>query len=96
MGFSALVAAAVVGGSMLYGASEQRKARKAEEKQTDLARQELEAVQRQVSAEDAATPMPDPKDQKRAKRRSIAEQMRRRGRSSTMLTGDSTVGDPLG
>lgn len=97
MGFSAAVAAAVViGGSMAYGAREQRKARKAEEEQTELARQELEAVQRQIAVESQAKPMPDPQDQKRAKRRSIADQMRRRGRASTVLTGDSTVGDPLG
>lgn len=95
MGFSAAIAAVAVG-SMVYGAHEQNKARKEEEKQTAAARDQLEAVKRQISAEDAASPMPDPNDQKRAKRRSISEQMRRRGRSSTVLTGDSTVGDPLG
>ncbi len=49
-----------------------------------------------VPAVTPPVPMPDIKGNKDAKRRSIAEQMRRRGRSSTILTGDSTVGDPLG
>lgn len=40
------------------------------------------------------TPMPDPKAQKDAKRRSLAEMMRRQGRASTILTDNST--DALG
>jgi len=39
-------------------------------------------------------PMPDPKAQGQAKRRSIAEQMRRQGRASTILT--DTSNDTLG
>lgn len=99
MGFSAAVAAAVViGGSMAYGAREQRKQRQEEERQTEAERARLEAVQRQITAESVASPMPDadPMAQRRAKRRSISEQMRRRGRASTILTGDGTTSDPLG
>lgn len=40
------------------------------------------------------TPMPDPKGQKDAKKRSLAEMMRRQGRASTILTDSST--DALG
>lgn len=97
MGVSAaILTGALVGGSMISSAREARKARQAEQEQTEIARRELEALQRQIAAESQAKPMPDPQDQRRAKRRSIAEQMRRRGRASTMLAGDSTVGDPLG
>lgn len=39
-------------------------------------------------------PMPDPKGQKDAKKRSIAEMMRRQGRASTILTDQSN--DALG
>lgn len=94
MGFSAAAAAFV--GAMAYGAREQRKARQEEERQTGLERERLEAMQAQIAAQDAATQMPDPLAQRRARRRSITEQMRRRGRASTILTGDSTIGDPLG
>ena len=41
------------------------------------------------------TPMPDVKGNKDAKRRSIAEQLRRQGRASTILT-DQTQSDALG
>ena len=40
------------------------------------------------------TPMPDPKGQKDAKRKSLAEMMRRQGRASTILT--DTSNDALG
>lgn len=40
------------------------------------------------------TPMPDPKGQKDAKKRSLAEMMRRKGRASTILTDTSS--DALG
>ena len=36
------------------------------------------------------TPMPDPKGQKDAKKRSLAEMMRRQGRASTIVTDSST------
>lgn len=98
MGFSAAIAiGATIAASAAYGAREQRKARKAEEEQTEVERQRLEAEKAAIAAESAAKPMPDPEAQKRGRRRTIADQMRRRrGRQSTMLTGDGGVGDPLG
>lgn len=46
----------------------------------------------------APTPMPLPDDAAvaAAKRRSIAGQMQRSGRQSTILTSDPVTGDPLG
>ena len=38
------------------------------------------------------TAMPDPKAQERAMRRSLSEQMQRRGRASTILTQSETLG----
>lgn len=99
MGFSAAIAAAaVIGGSMAYGARQQRKMAQEEQRQTEAERQRVEAVQREITAETVASPMPvpDSQDQRRAKRRSIADQMRRRGRASTILTGDGPTSDPLG
>lgn len=48
-----------------------------------------------VPAVTPPVPMPDPKAQAAAKKRSIAEQLRRQGRASTILT-DQTQGDTLG
>lgn len=44
------------------------------------------------------TPMPSPTDAdaQAARRRSIAEQLRRRGRASTILTSDVNTSEPLG
>jgi hypothetical protein len=93
------ISAAVIGGSLLLGANEQRKARKDAERAAAEERAAVEALQREIKAEAAApeAAMPSPNDAatKAAKRRSITAQMRRRGRASTILTGDP-VSDPIG
>lgn len=95
MGVSAVVAAAAVVGGLTI--NEQRKQRKQAEQAAEQERQTIESLQREIQAEASASPMPvaDDATAKRAQRRSITSQMRRRGRQSTILTGNPT-GDPLG
>lgn len=97
MGVSAVVAAAAVVGGLTV--NEQRKQRKQAEQAAEQERQTIESLQREIQAEaaqpEAAMPVPDDANAKRAQRRSITSQMRRRGRQSTILTGNPT-GDPLG
>jgi len=84
---------------MLIGASQQRKMRKAAEEAARKERQAVEAMQREIQAEaeqpDKAMPTPDDDASRRAKRRSLSSFSRRRGRQSTILTGD-VAGDTLG
>lgn len=51
-----------------------------------------------VPTPEPVTPMPSPTDAttQAARRRSIAEQLRRRGRASTILTSDVNTSEPLG
>ncbi len=95
MGFTA--AAVVIGGATVYSADQQRKAAHsaADRQREEQAR--LEALQKEIAASEAANPMPTPDDQaqRRARQRAVADYARRRGRSSTILTGNPT-GDSLG
>ena len=68
-----------------------QKAAKEAKKQAEQQQQALEAMKRE------GTPaMPDADAQARARRRSIAGQLGRRGRASTILTSGSDTGDALG
>jgi hypothetical protein len=93
----AATGAVLIGGSLALGAREQRKARKDAQAAAEEERRSVEALQREIQAESEATPMPTANDSdvRRARRTSIAQQMRRRGRRSTILTSDATA-DPLG
>lgn len=95
MAISALVVTGVAVGA---SAVEARKARKSAERQAELERQQIEAMQREIQAEANKSPMPTPDDAaaRSARRRSIAGMSRRRGRASTILTGDTGTGDALG
>lgn len=74
-------------------AVESRKTRKSAEEQAALERQALADLK-----DDPAPVIPTGDDEatRRARRRSVSSLAQRRGRQSTILTGDSTVGDPLG
>lgn len=75
------------------GYVDQQKSAKDAKRAAEQQQQTLEAMKREEPPE-----MPDADAQARARRRSIAGQLGRRGRSSTILTsgGDSGAGDPLG
>lgn len=84
-----IVAAGAMAASTAVQYSESRKARKDAERQADLERQTLAELQAE------AEPVMPLANDRAARRRSISGQMRRRGRSSTILTtGDS--GETLG
>jgi len=97
MGFSAaIVVGAVVAGAQVYSAYEQHQDAKDARKQAE----DLAAQQRQSLAALQAEPTPvipiADEQAKKARRRSITDQLRRRGRSSTILTGQSGPSDSLG
>lgn len=71
--------------SGVLGFAQQRKARKAAES-AEAAAAEQTAQIAATLREKPAMPSPDDEATRRAKRRSIAAQMRRRGRASTILT----------
>lgn len=79
-------------GGQAYAAKRGRDQRKKAEAQSAL---EREALAEAMAEPEPVMPLPDDEAARRARRRSIAGQMRRRGRASTILT-DSTIGDPLG
>jgi TRAP-type C4-dicarboxylate transport system substrate-binding protein len=95
------ISGAIIGGAIIAGsavsAREQRKARQAAERAAEEERQAIEALQREVQAEANKAPMPVPDDDaaRRARRRSVSGLARRRGRQSTILTGDVSS-DSLG
>lgn len=93
--------AVILGGAAIGGAQahQQRKARKEAQAAADVERAQIEALQREITAQAAEKPMPTPDDDaaRRAKRRSVAGTARRRGRQSTILTsGTGVTGDSLG
>lgn len=70
-------------------------ARKAKNTAADRAKADAAAMQKQLDAKQAGMSTQETSDS--AARASIVEQMQRRGRSSTMLSGDNGVsGAPLG
>lgn len=71
---------------------EQRRNRELAERQLATEREALAALQ---AGPEPALPTADDEATKRARRRSIAAQLRRRGRASTILT-DSGASDALG
>lgn len=85
----AVIASAVVGGA---GVMEQRKATKAAQTDAALQRENLAALQAEP---EPVVPVADDDTIRRSRQRSISAQMRRRGRSSTILT-DSAATDSLG
>lgn len=94
MGVSAMFAVAAVGAAAAVDQHQSAKqARKTAEEQAALERQSLADLQ---AEEKPVIPLGDDAATKRARRRSIASQMQRRGRQSTILTGDTTTSDTLG
>lgn len=93
MGVSALwfLGAAAVG-SAVSSADTSRKARHSAEDQARLQREALAELQAEPEPE---IPLADSSEVRQARRRSIAAQMRRRGRASTILT-DTGTSDRLG
>ena len=74
-----------------YSVHQSSEAKKDARRQAEQQQQALEALKRE------GTPaMPDAEAQARARRRSIAGQLGRRGRASTILTSGSDTGDALG
>lgn len=92
MGISAAVAVGVSAFSAIQGADDARRARHSAE---DAAEEQKKAIEELQAKPQPVVPVADDKAMRDARRRSIAEQMRRRGRQSTMLT-DSGAGDTLG
>lgn len=97
MGISAGIA--VFAGASVYSARQSRKARQDAERAAHEEREAIRAMQREIQAEAAeankAIPTPDDDASRRARRRSMSSYSRRRGRQSTMLTGDVSS-DSLG
>ena len=75
----------------VYSTVQQQDAKKDARRQAEQQQQALEAMKREGTAA-----MPDADAQARARRRSIAGQLGRRGRASTILTSGSDSGDSLG
>lgn len=92
MGISAGVAVGVGLFSAVQGADDARRARHTAEAQAE---QQTKAIQELQAKPQPVVPVADDRAMADARRRSIAEQMRRRGRQSTILT-DSGAGDALG
>lgn len=91
MGVSGFMAFASVIGTIAQSSSASR-ARRSAEAQSAL---EREALAELKAEPEPVMPVADNEAVRRAKRRSISGQMRRRGRASTILT-DSGAGDVLG
>ncbi len=90
MAMTALAISAAVGaGTAVYSATESRKSRKQAELDAAKERDSLAALQQE---KEAAIPSADSDAVRRARRRSIASMTRRKGRQSTILTGDTTSG----
>jgi len=92
MGISAAIAMGVSAAAATYSTLEARKARKDAERQAALERDALADLQQEP---EPVIPLADDITVKQTRRRSIASQMRRRGRSSTILT-DTGAADVLG
>jgi hypothetical protein len=89
---AAIITAAATVGSAASQASQAKKARQSAESQAALERQALADLQTEP---EPVMPTADDEATARAKRRSIASQMRRRGRQSTILTDPAST-EPLG
>lgn len=88
-----LITAAVTAGSAV---SQHRDAKKAREEAERQAAEQREALAALESEPEVAMPTGDDEATRRARRRSISAQLRRRGRQSTILTGDDSSGTALG
>lgn len=86
------ISGAVGAGAATLGVMEQRKATKAAQADAALERERLAALQAEP---EPVVPTTDDETIRRSRQRSISAQMRRRGRTSTILT-NSTATDPLG
>ena len=96
MGIEAAVAAmaAMAGGSAIEQHNQAKQAQRAAADQAALQRQALTNLQAEPAP---VIPVADDEASRRARRRSIATQMMRRGRQSTILTADTATGsDALG
>lgn len=89
MGLEVLATAGALAGTGGYSAYEQRKARKQAEAAANEERARLEELRNQPPAR-----LPTETDAKNARRRSIRSLLARKGRSSTILTGEGS--DALG
>jgi len=93
MGVTAMYAVAAVGAASAVDQHQSaKKARTAAEENAAKEREALAALQQE---DEAPIPLADEDAIRKQRRRSIASQMRRRGRASTILT-DSGTGDTLG
>lgn len=86
------IASAVGAGASYVG---QQKAQKQADKDAALARQQMADLQAEASKPKPVIPAANDEAVRRARERSIASQLRRRGRSSTILT-QSDATDTLG
>lgn len=95
MGVSAAVTVAATVATAVQGADDARRARHTAEANAQKQADALAALKGEPAP---VIPVADSKAVNDAKRRSIADQMRRRGRSSTILTGGNDTGasDALG
>lgn len=93
MGAAAAIVASAIFGTIV-GVSESEKARKSSKKAAKAQTEALEQLTEQAE-EVEPIPLADDEAADAARRRSVSEQIRRRGRQSTILTGP-TQSSPLG
>lgn len=94
MAVSATIAAVATVGTAIV---QQDSARKARHSAEDQAKAEREQLAQLAAQPENVIPEADSASVNDARRRSITAQLRRRGRASTILTGDSaSAGDTLG
>ena len=91
----AVSTAIVVGATVAKGAVDAHEARKTRKSAEEQAAAEREQLAQLANVEEPVIPDADDESVKTARRRSISAQLRRRGRDSTILTGDTTS-DTLG
>lgn len=89
---AAVVSAAAAAGSVY----QQRQAQNKADQDAALARQQMADLQNAASATKPVIPAANDEAIRRAKARSIASQMQRRGRASTLLTDQTAGSDSLG
>ena len=90
MGISAAVVSAV---AAVGGVVENRNARKSAARNAAVEQRRLADLQNEA---EPVVPVADDEAIRKARRRSISAQMRRRGRASTILTGSESSSDALG
>lgn len=87
-----LTATAAAGGAVVVDDT----SRKARNQAKDQAKEEAKRLAALAAQPELAIPEGDDAATARAKRRSISAQLRRRGRQSTILTGNAPGGETLG